>query len=298
MDVLTKPNLRALLAALFIVVLAIAGCETGGGPDPDPDPDPDTNTAASMRARINDFREDSGLDALTNDTTLAEVAQAQAEHNAGNSTNSDSNSSGETIAEQLTAEGYAFTTVAYLFNNLSESTSFNEWKTNATYSGIMLDPAYTDFGVGTDTQTNGTRRWVVVFAAKDAPTSNTVTEMLNLLNEFRDSESAGTLTLNDNLSIVAQAQAEHNASVEKNEAATGGEGIELQVADTGYTYGTLMWTLSSGGAASSVDRWTDTQDEHDLMLDPRFADVGIGVAVGGTKQWWVVIYAEPVTPTP
>ena len=60
--------------------------------------------------------------------------------------------------------------------------------------------------------------------------------------------------------------------------------------------GAMMWTLANGGADVSVAGWTDTPSEAGLLLDPRFGDVGIGVASGGTKQWWVVIYAEPGTP--
>lgn len=292
MNLLTSPLTRGvLLAAMSISLIALGACDSGGSK---PDPDPvDANTAASMRDRINDFRDTSGQEELSNSTALAGIAQAQADYNADHSINSDTNGAGDTIAEQMTAEGYAFSTVAYLFNNLGETASFDEWKTNPAYNNILLDESFSDFGVGVATQGNGTRRWVVIFAATDAPTSGTVQEMLDLLNDFRTGESAGEFTINDNLAIVAQAQAEHNASVELNEAATGGVGLEDQIADTGFTYATLMWTLSSGGPEDSLTRWTDTQSEHDLLLDPRFTDIGIGVASGGTKQWWVVVYAEP-----
>jgi hypothetical protein len=32
------------------------------------------------------------------------------------------------------------------------------------------------------------------------------------------------------------------------------------------------------------------------MRSAALTDIGIGVASGGTKQWWVVIYAEPLAP--
>jgi uncharacterized protein YkwD len=250
-----------------------------------------------MTVRINDYREGAGQSELATDASLAAIAQAQADYNAANNINTDTNGSGDTIAQQLQAEGYDFSTVAYLFNNLSEAASFNEWSSNAAYRGIMLDPTFDDIGVGTTVGDGGTRRWVVIFAARDVPTNNTVQQMFDLLNDFRVDGGAAEFELEDNLMIVAQAQADYNASVQANEATIPGVGgIEQQVADTGYVYGTMMWTLANGGAEVSVAGWTDTPSEETLMLDPRFVDIGIGVASGGTKQWWVVVYAERGTP--
>ena len=157
----------------------------------------------------------------------------------------------------------------------------------------MLDPALTDIGVGTAKVGTGLRRWVVIFASKDVPTNGTVTEMLNTLNDYRAAHGAPAFTINDNLAIVAQAQADHNASVQANEAATGGVDLQAQVDTTGYTYGTMMWTLANGGTDTALGLWTDTPTEATNMQRPELTDVGIGVASGGTKQWWVVIYAEP-----
>lgn len=284
-----------LTAGVLLGLVFLAGCNTGSGPDPDPDPG--NNTAASMTVRINDYREGAGQGELASDTTLGEIAQAQAEYNADNNINTDTNGGGRTIAQQLQDEGYDFATVAYLFNNLSEAASFAEWSGSPAYSGIMRDPAYDDIGVGTAVGDNGTRRWVVILAAKDVPTNNTVQQMFDLLNDFRSDGGAAAFELEDNLMIAAQAQADYNASVQANEATIPGVGsLEQQVADTGYVYGTMMWTLANGAAEASVAGWTDTVSEEELMLDPRFVDIGIGVASGGTKQWWVVVYAERGTP--
>jgi uncharacterized protein YkwD len=288
---------RAYLFTLAVACLLALGACTSKS-DPNPPNNNDNNTAASMTTRIQDLRSGSGAAELNEDDTLAAVAQAQAEYNASHSINSDTNAGGKTIAQQLIDGGYNHNSVAYLFNNLGESATFNEWKTNPAYSGIMLDDSFTDIGVGT--AANGSvHRWVVIFATKGTPSNSTVDQMLTKLNEFRTLEGAPAFVINDNLAAVAQAQAEHNASVQHNDAASDTDvGLEDQVANTGYTYGFMMWTLANGDADAAVNIWTDTQSEHDRMVDPVFKDVGIGVASGGTKQWWVVVYAEPITPAP
>jgi len=294
MNLLTSRLRTLALAALTFALLALAAC-TSGSKD-GPTPDPGTNTAASMTTRINAYRTGGGGDAFTTDPTLTTVAQAQADYNAAHNINSSSDGSGTEIGDQMTAAGYHFATYAYLFNNLDEAASFNDWKSNAAYTSIMLDPTLTDIGVGTAKVGTGLRRWVVVFASKDVPTSGTVNQMLGLLNDYRAAHGQSAFTLNDNLSIVAQAQAEHNASVQANEAATGGVGLQEQVDTTGYTYGLMLWTLASGGPEESLGFWTDTPAEATNMQRPELKDIGIGVANGATKQWWVVIYAEPTTP--
>lgn len=294
MNLLTAPLRMFALVVILNAVSLVAACN-GGGPGPDPNPT-DDNTAASMTTRINTYRTGGGSAALTTNATLTDIAQAQADYNAAHNINSDSDAGGATIAEQMTAAGYTFSTVAYLFNNLPESASFNEWKGNPAYSNIMLDPGFSELGVGTAQVGTGLRRWVVIFASQDVPTNGTVQEMLDLLNEYRTAHGQPEFAVNDNLAIVAQAQAEHNASVQANETATGSETILEQVDNTGYTYGTMMWTVANGGPDAALGLWTDTPTEATNMQKPELLDVGIGVASGGTKQWWVVIYAEPTTP--
>jgi uncharacterized protein YkwD len=160
----------------------------------------------------------------------------------------------------------------------------------------MLDPTFTDIGVGTAKPSGGLRRWVVIFASKDVPTNGTVDEMFDVLNQYRADNSAPNFVLNDNLAVVAQAQAEHNASIQANESATSGVSILEQVEATGYTYGTMMWTLANGGPETALGFWTDTPTEETNLQNPAITEIGIGVASGGTKQWWVVIYAEPLAP--
>jgi len=291
MNLLTTLRASAL-AAILLATFVLSACTSGSGNGGN-NGGTDANTAASMTTRINTYRTGGGGTAFNTDTTLTTVAQAQADYNATHSINSDSDAGGATIAEQLTTAGYAYSSVAYLFNNLDETATFNDWKSNAAYTNIMLDPALTDIGVGTAKVGTGLRRWVVIFASKDVPTNGTVTEMLNTLNDYRAAHGAPAFTINENLAIVAQAQADHNASVQANEAATGGVDLQAQVDTTGYTYGTMMWTLANGGTDTALGLWTDTPTEATNMQRPELTDVGIGVASGGTKQWWVVIYAEP-----
>jgi len=291
MKLLTALRVSALAAILF-ATLAFVACDGGDGPDPDPTPT-DNNTAASMTARINDFRTDSGGVAFDIDSTLSDLAQEQAEFNAQNSTNGDTNGDGENMGEQLTEAGYDYQTYALMFNNLGESASFADWQDNPAYTSIMLDPTLTDIGVGTAQVGSGLRRWVVIFASEDVPTNGTVQQMLALLNEYRTEHGQPEFTINDNLAIVAQAQAEYNASIQANESTTGSDSLQEQVETTGYTYGTLLWTLANGGPESSLDIWTDTPTEASNMQNANLTDIGIGVASGGTQQWWVVLYADP-----
>jgi uncharacterized protein YkwD len=281
------------LATILLTTLALAACESGDPVDPVPT---DNDTAASMTERINEFRVDGGGEELNVDDTLSDIAQEQAEYNAANNINSDSDAGGDTLAVQLTDAGYEHSTVAYIFNNLGESASFNEWKSSGAYTSIMLDPTFTDIGVGTAKPSSGQRRWVVIFASKDVPTNGTVDEMLDVLNDYRVESGAAPFVINDNLAVVAQAQAAHNASIQQNESATGGDSLLEQVEATGYTYGTMMWTLANGGPDTALGFWTDTPTEETNMQSDALTEIGIGVASGGTKQWWVVIYAEPLAP--
>jgi uncharacterized protein YkwD len=294
MKLLTAPLRMLALATALTAALAIAGCDNGG-PGPDPNPT-ENNTAASMTTRINTFRTSGGGDALTTNTTLSQVAQAQADYNASHNINSSENGSGADLGAQMTDAGYNWQTYATLFNNLGEAATFNEWKSNPGYSSNILDPTLTDIGVGTAQVGTGLRRWVVILASQDVPTNGTVQQMLDLLNDYRTAHGQPEFTLNDNLTLVAQSQAEHNASVQANETATGEESILEQVDTTGYTYGTIMWTVANGGPETSLGLWTDTPTEQTNMQKPELTEVGIGVASGGTKQWWVVVFAEPTTP--
>jgi uncharacterized protein YkwD len=295
MNLLTSP-LRMLALGLFLCsTVALSACTGGNKDNNGGGGGTDNNTAASMATRINNMREAISPDsALSTDTTLTTIAQAQADYNSGHNINSDTDGSGATIAEQMTDAGYQYSTVAYLFNNLGEGATFHDWEGNDAYMNIMNDPGFSDIGVGTAQSGTGLRRWVVIFASKDVPTNGTKQQMLDLLNGYRTAHGKAEFTLNDNLNIVAQSQAEHNASVQANEAATGADTILEQVDNTGYTYGTLMWTLANGGPDAALGIWTDTPTEQTQMQRDDLTEVGIGVASGGTKQWWVVIYAQPL----
>jgi len=294
---MTLISRRCAILLGLLAILLLGACTAkksdnnngGGGGD---------NTTASMTSRVNTYRTGAGQPALHSDTTLNQIAQAQAEYNSSHSINSDTDAGGKSLADQVKDAGYNHTTIAYLFDNQSETATFNEWKNNPAYSGILTDPTYSDIGVGT--ATNGSvRRWVLIVAAKGAPTNGTVTQMLDKINNFRTAGGASTLTLNDNLSVVAQQQAEYNASVQADDTTNaGGKEILEQVTDTGYTYGTLMWTVGHGDPDTVFGLWTDTPTEVTQMRNNTLADVGIGVASGGSKQWWVVVYAQPVTPGP
>lgn len=280
-------DLRLVLPALLILSLALGACTSKKDDNGD---DTTPGTAASMATRINNVRTTNGRDELDSNTILTQLAVEQAQINAARGTNSDKDADGVSLADRIRDAGYGFSTVAYLFNNGTEQRSFDEWSSNPAYSGVLLDDDYHDFGVGV--ATGATQQWwVAIFASEQAPTSDSIEDMLARLNEFRVGNGAEPFTLDLDLSAVAQVQSQHNAESGQNLAVNGdGQTLLERSGDVGYENALVMWTLASGGAESAVTRWTDTQSEEDLMLDDRLANVGIGAAPGSGQQWWVVIY--------
>jgi len=119
---------------------------------------------ASMLAQHNQLRSSLGLPALKANSTLSLVAQRQAAYMSSIGNISHYDASGGQVWDRADGAGYNWTTIG---ENVAYSTQpqgiFNLWKGSPGHYQNMVNPAYSEIGLGR--VVNGrTEYWSVVFA--------------------------------------------------------------------------------------------------------------------------------------
>jgi uncharacterized protein YkwD len=117
--------------------------------------------------------------------------------------------------------------------------------------------------------------------------------MFASLNALRTANGAGALTSNAQIAALAQAQAELNAGSHSNSALdASGKTIKQRLEAGGMVVLDWIAPLAFGNDTEATARWTNTQTERDLLYWTGYTDMGIGMAMDGGVQRWVVIMVQ------
>jgi uncharacterized protein YkwD len=116
--------------------------------------------------------------------------------------------------------------------------------------------------------------------------------MFTQLNGLRTANGAAVLNNNAQLAALAQAQANLNAVSHTNSVVDGaGKSIKQRVEEGGITVADWIVPVALGNDTEAVDRWTNTPKERGLLY-ASYTDMGVGMAMDGTRQRWVVIMVK------
>lgn len=146
------------------------GGNGGGGTNPPPPPPPPT-VEEQVLALINAHRDDNGQAALTWNDQLGAAAQTHSDDMTANNFSSHTGSDGSTPLTRITNAGYP--TPRYWGENIFQSapndpsaqSAFDWWKNSDGHNANMLNPNYTDIGIGQATDDAGITRWTTNFGS-------------------------------------------------------------------------------------------------------------------------------------
>ena len=119
-------------------------------------------------------------------------------------------------------------------------------------------------------------------------------EMVRWHNDLRAAAGAGTLVANPKLMLIAQQQAEYNAFKARldHRDAQGGL-VSDRALSTGYS-GAVSENLGYALSAAEVfSDWQSSASHHDALLDPQAREIGVGRALSGIYEFWVVVLGDP-----
>lgn len=114
--------------------------------------------------------------------------------------------------------------------------------------------------------------------------------LFRLLNEERRKHGLAPLTLNGALTRAAQAHAE---DMRDNGVLThtgrGGRSPSARVSAAGYAFATMGENIAYGYRTPEdvMKAWMNSSGHRAAILNPRFREVGIGLAKGADGPWWV-----------
>jgi uncharacterized protein YkwD len=114
----------------------------------------------------NELRGDNGAGALSTDSRLMRIAQQQAEYNAFKGRLEHTDASGGLVRDRAAAAGYSGSVAENLGYALSATEVFDDWVASGPHHATIVDPDFTQVGVGRATSGNY-EFWVVVFGAQD-----------------------------------------------------------------------------------------------------------------------------------
>lgn len=149
---------NAIWILVIIAVLALAACETEGGLEPGLG-----GERSEMLARHNTERSDAGVAQLTENAALRQIAQQQAEYMAdiGDYTHEDTH--GDHVDVRATNVGYNWVTIGENVGyDIDGSDMFAAWLGSAGHYSNIIDPDYTEIGIGV-AQSGLWQYWCVVF---------------------------------------------------------------------------------------------------------------------------------------
>ena len=118
--------------------------------------------------------------------------------------------------------------------------------------------------------------------------NSTAKELLNLVNKARAENGLSALTLNSNLSAVAQKKAEDmkNNNYFSHTSPTYGSPFDM-IKNAGINYKTAGENIAKGQktAEAVFNAWMNSSGHRANILNSRFTQMGIGVTDGSNKYW-------------
>lgn len=305
--------LPVLLAALLTVTSAAAPPMPPIAPVAAPLPDPAV-VRGELALRVNGLRDRAGLPPVAPLEALDKVAQERADEIAARGAMPD-----EAEAMTLFARiQLRMARAGYSAHGWTESLIATPGDADAVIAAWKEDPSaiqtmdsdYQHVGIGV-ARFGKTPLYVFLFAwprseyfarqtAGLADAAAVRQTMLNIVNAARAVEGRPPLTLDPRLTAAAQAHADDMLS-RTYYAHQSPEGAlpRARVQAAGYRPDIVAENLAAGQTSveNVMDAWLHSSDHRRNLLDPRFTQIGIGIAVGSFqhryKVMWVQDFAHP-----
>ena len=151
-----------------------------------------------------------------------------------------------------------------------------------------VKPTYTTEATTESTTQKVTETSTETTTASANVNSSTAKELLNLVNKARAENGLSALTLNSNLSAVAQKKAEDmkNNNYFSHTSPTYGSPFDM-IKNAGINYKTAGENIAKGQktAEAVFNAWMNSSGHRANILNSRFTQMGIGVTDGSNKYW-------------
>lgn len=128
----------------------------------------------AVTSATNQYRARSGAPALAVSDKLSMAAQKHACHIAASGQFSHTGAGGSSVGKRVSAEGYGYSLAGENLagghpNTMTAQTVVQMWAGSSGHAGNMLNPGFSQTGVGMTTAQNGDVIWVAVYAAPGQP---------------------------------------------------------------------------------------------------------------------------------
>ncbi len=132
-------------------------------------------------------------------------------------------------------------------------------------------------------------------AARPSPAS-TQTNVQMYVNAHRRSRGLAPLAMSAALTNAAQSQANYMASTGRmTHTGSGGSTVGTRVTRAGYRWSMVGENIAYGQTSSSavVYAWLMSPPHAANMFNPRYTQMGVGVAYAHGVYWWCLVLARP-----
>jgi uncharacterized protein YkwD len=132
-------------------------------------------------------------------------------------------------------------------------------------------------------------------APATAPAGTVAQQVVALVNQQRAAAGLAPVTLHPALTSAAQGHSNYQAS-RNTMTHIGANGSDAgdRIAAAGYAYRVWGENVASGqpDASSVMQAWMDSEGHRDNILNPRFTDIGVGLAYSATGvSFWTEDFA-------
>ena len=211
---------------------------------------------------------------------------------------------GNALKPSLAAAGYLASRVATLeVTGASDAAMEKTLAKNAC--GDLADAGYRDYGIAL----RGHSAWILLALPLEAPAaadaSGVGQRVLALVNEARGEkrrcgrqrfDPAPPLTASASLDAAALAHAEDMASHSRlGHAGSDGSTAGERAARAGYRWRLVGENVASGQSTAEqvVADWLDSPHHCANLMDPAYAEMGVGYAAGPGDVYWAQLFGTP-----
>jgi|GEM_PF-1509419 len=309
------------LAATIPLLLALTS-EAGIAPAYAQRRDPSGLEPARILHEHNRLRVAEGLEPLAASPVLQRIARDYALELARRQMIDHVGEDGSTLTDRAAKGGYLFTAIGenLAFGHQNVKSLMHDWMHSPSHRANILQPAYTQAGIGFARDTRGLLYVVVNFGAPRQPVtegrvvsahsasnpsdagkpSPSPTALLKqAIDTLRAQEGAAPLTISPLLTRAAGLHA-YDLAQRSLASPVGSDGatVSKRVRDLGYRPRIVAQLVARGGATAEevITRWSESAGPRRLLLDDH-KEIGLArVEDDQGVPHWCVVLADPQTP--
>jgi uncharacterized protein YkwD len=307
---------KALLRALFVVFIIAAALLTAAAPALPPAPRDGKSLRDALALRVNGERQRAGLPPVAPLAALDMVAQQRAEEIASRGAlpgEAEASSLFARIQLRLARAGYSAHgwTESLIATPGDADAVIAAWRQDPS-SAQTMDSDYQHLGVGIS-RLGGSPLYVLLFAwpnseyfarqtagLADVPAARET--MLHVVNAARLVAGRPPLDLDPRLNAAAQAHADDMLARTYYAHESPEHTLpRARLLAAGYTADVVGENLAAGQTSVEIvmEAWLHSADHRRNLLDPRFTQLGVGIAVGSYRHRYKVLWVQDFArPTP